>query len=194
MVDGELVANMQDRGEKVEVRVRAFPRDYQDIDALLRFGIPLASGGQIPLRELVHREAILGSGNIRHYNFRRAITVEADLNKAEIDTITANKILLEKWNKLADQYPNISLDLTGELDDIQESLDSMAVLLLLGIGLIYLILGTQFRSYWQPFMVLATVPLAFVGVVLGLIVTRNPLSLYTLYGVIALVRGVWSTP
>jgi hypothetical protein len=50
----------------------------------------------------------------------------------------------------------------------------------------YLILGTQFGSYFQPFIVLATVPLAFTGVILGLLVTQNPLSLYTLYGVVAL--------
>jgi len=57
---------------------------------------------------------------------------------------------------------------------------------LVGIGVMYLILGTQFRSYWQPLMILATVPMAFTGVVLGLIVTQNPLSLFTLYGVVAL--------
>ncbi len=52
--------------------------------------------------------------------------------------------------------------------------------------LIYLILGTQFRSYWQPLLVLVSIPLAFVGVVFGLTLTANPLSLYTLYGVVAL--------
>ena len=59
-------------------------------------------------------------------------------------------------------------------------------MLLLGLGIIYIILGTQFRSYFQPFMVLATVPLTFTGVTLGLLVTGNPLSLFTLYGVVAL--------
>jgi multidrug efflux pump subunit AcrB len=60
------------------------------------------------------------------------------------------------------------------------------VLFLLGVGCIYLILGTQFRSYWQPLMILVSVPLAFTGVVLGLLISGNPLSLYTLYGVVAL--------
>jgi multidrug efflux pump subunit AcrB len=50
----------------------------------------------------------------------------------------------------------------------------------------YLILGAQFHRYWQPFMILTTVPMAFTGVVLGLVVTGNPLSLFTLYGVVAL--------
>ena len=62
----------------------------------------------------------------------------------------------------------------------------MGVLFLFGIGLIYLILAAQFRSYFQPLMVLVAVPLAFAGVAFGLALSGNPLSLYTLYGVIAL--------
>jgi multidrug efflux pump subunit AcrB len=58
--------------------------------------------------------------------------------------------------------------------------------MLLGVLLMYLILGTQFSSYFQPLMILATVPMAFTGVVIGLLITGNPLSLYTLYGVVAL--------
>jgi multidrug efflux pump subunit AcrB len=60
------------------------------------------------------------------------------------------------------------------------------VLFLLGLGLMYMILGAQFKSYFQPFMILSTVPMAFTGVVVGLIITENPLSLFTMYGVVAL--------
>jgi len=84
------------------------------------------------------------------------------------------------------RFPDIDLDFSGELDDIQESIDAIGVLFIFGVGLMYLILGTQFRSYWQPFMILVTVPMAFTGVVAGLMVTGNPLSLFTLYGVVAL--------
>jgi multidrug efflux pump subunit AcrB len=62
----------------------------------------------------------------------------------------------------------------------------MGPLFLMGIGLIYLILAAQFRSYFQPLLILVSVPLAFIGVTLGLLISRNPLSLYTMYGVVAL--------
>ena len=62
----------------------------------------------------------------------------------------------------------------------------MLILFLFGVGLIYLILATQFRSYFQPMLIITTLPMAFTGVVFGLYVTSNPLSLYTLYGVVAL--------
>ena len=54
----------------------------------------------------------------------------------------------------------------------------MLGLFLMGLGLIYLIIATQFRSYFQPLLILATIPMAFTGVVFGLLVTGNPLSLY----------------
>lgn len=187
LFDGDIVARMQDEGEKLEVRVRAVPEVHNNIDSVLEQTIALPAGGQIALGQLVTVGTGAGKGNIRHYNFRRTITVEADLDKEKMDTIAANKLLLEEWQKIRLRYPNIDLDFSGELDDIQESLDAMLTLALLGIGLIYLILGTQFKSYWQPFMILVTAPLAFTGVTLGLIVSGNPLSLFTLYGVVALI-------
>ncbi len=186
MVDGEIVASMQDQGEELEVRVRAKPRNLDTITSLLDHTLPTSDGGNIPLGELVYAKRQQGLINLRHYNFRRTITVEADIDKKLIDTVTANNMILQEWNEISARYPNIDLDFTGELDDIQESMDSIVVLFLFGVGLMYAILGTQFKSYFQPLMILATVPMAFTGVVLGLLITRNPLSLYTLYGVVAL--------
>ncbi|MBI3096146.1 MAG: efflux RND transporter permease subunit [Rhodocyclales bacterium] len=193
--DGEIVAMMRDKGEKVELRVRAKHGSGDgksagtvgaDITRLLDDPIALPSGGSTTLRALVTEETRIGKGVIKHYNLRRAITVEADLDKTVTDTVAANRIIAAEWKKLAVQFPNTDIDFSGELDDIQESLDAMAVLFLMGVGLIYLILAAQFKSYAQPLLILVTVPLAFTGVILGLLVARIPLSLYTLYGVIAL--------
>jgi multidrug efflux pump subunit AcrB len=169
------------------VRVRAKPRELQDIDDVLRQTIALDGGTEVPLAELVTHPSQPGRDMIRHYDHRRAITVEADIDRSLTDTVTANDAVLERWATIAPQHPNIDLDFSGELDDISEALEALPVLLSFGVGLIYLIMGTQFRSYFQPFLVLASVPMAFIGVVLGLLVTRNPLSLYTMYGVVALV-------
>jgi multidrug efflux pump subunit AcrB/biotin carboxyl carrier protein len=191
--DGEIVAMMRDMGEKLELRVRARHGSGKsagtvgaDITRLLDDPVALPAGGTTTLRALVREETRVGKGVIKHYNLRRAITVEADLDKTVTDTVAANKIIAAEWKKVANQFPNTDIDFSGELDDINESLDAMAVLFLMGVGLIYLILAAQFRSYFQPLLILVTVPLAFTGVVLGLLVASIPLSLYTLYGVIAL--------
>jgi len=186
MFDGEVVASMQDEGEQLDVRVRAHAKSIEDIEELLRQTIALSNGGSITLGQLVTSETGQSKSVIRHYNYRRAITVEADLNKAIMDTVEANNLVMQEWKKIQNKHPNVSLDFSGELDDITESLNSMGVLFIFGVGLMYLILGSQFRSYWQPFMILATVPMAFTGVAYGLAASGNPLSLFTMYGVVAL--------
>lgn len=184
--EGEMVATTRDEGEKIEVVVRARPETLADVTELLQRPVPLADGRSVQLGELVDHQARLSKGYIRHYQLTRAITVEADLDKTVIDTVEANDRAKEAWAGLQARFPAVTLDFSGELEDIEESLDSMGRLFALGVGLIYLILAAQFRSYFQPFIILVTVPLAFTGVVLGLLVSGNPLSLYTLYGVIAL--------
>jgi len=186
LVDGIVVTDMRDAGEKLEVRVLSDQQATQDIGELLDFRLPLAEGGSIALFDLAEVKRQQSLGNIRHYNFRRAITVEADLDNDVSDTLTANAQILEAWQEVRARHPSIDLDFSGELDDIQESLDSILILFVFGVGVMYAILGTQFRSYWQPLMILSTVIMAFTGVTFGLLVSGNPLSLYTLYGVVAL--------
>ena len=185
-VDGEVVTQMREAGEKLEVRVRAKARDSLDAGRILSDPVALPGGGTTTLGALLRAETRTGKGVIKHYNLRRSITVEADLDRKVIDTVAANEAIRAEWEKVRARYPATTLDFSGELDDIYESLDAMKVLFLLGVGLIYVILAAQFRSYWQPAMILATVPLAFTGVVFGLLVSGNPLSLFTLYGVVAL--------
>jgi multidrug efflux pump subunit AcrB len=187
MVDGEIATAFQDAGEEREIRVFA-DRDggLRSIDEVLEIALPTPDGGQVPLRELVDVERTPGLASINHYDFRRTITVEANLDNTQMDTIEANDWIREEWEDIRSRHPDVSLDFSGLLDDIQDSLDSMAILFLFGLGLMYLILGTQFRSYFQPLMILVTVPMAFTGVTAGLIATGNPLSLFTMYGIIAL--------
>ncbi len=185
-MDGEIVAFFRDQGEKVELRVRGMDHERQDIRSVLDDPIALPNGGITTFGALSESGFQRGRGTIGHYNYRRSITVEGDIDTEVTDTVTVNRILAQEWQKIQARYPGTNIDQSGELDDIQESLDAMLGLFLMGLGLIYLIIATQFRSYFQPLLILATIPMAFTGVVFGLLVTGNPLSLYTLYGVIAL--------
>ncbi|MFK8030096.1 MAG: efflux RND transporter permease subunit [Gammaproteobacteria bacterium] len=185
-VDGEVISFLRYKGEKMELRVRAAPRQVASIEEVLDEPIALPGGGTSSLRELSTSKIERGSGIIRHYNFRRSITVSADIDETQIDVKKANELLKEKWNEAEKEFATADADYSGVLDDITESLDGMKVLFMFGLGLMYLILATQFKSYFQPFLILTTVPMAFTGVVLGLSITGNPLSLFSMYGVIAL--------
>ncbi|MEM7209446.1 MAG: efflux RND transporter permease subunit [Pseudomonadota bacterium] len=187
LVDGEVVTSLRHNGEEIDVRVLAQTPDLNSIDELLQVNLPSAAGAPVALSTLLNAEYGTGQNSIFHYNFRRTITVEADIDKEVINTVEVNNRIKDIWREsLQREFPDIDLDFSGLLDDIEESLQAMAVLFGLGVGLIYIILGTQFRSYFQPFLILVTVPMAFAGVTAGLLLNGNPLSLFTLYGVVAL--------
>lgn len=185
-MDGEIVGFTRHGGEKVELRVRGPRRVVQDISTVLDDPFVLPSGATTTFRALTDTSVGRSSGTIRRYNYRRSITVAADLNSLLVNTLVANNFIKSEWQKIRSQYPTTDLDFSGAFDDIQESLDSMLILFLFGLGLIYLVLATQFRSYFQPMLIIVTVPMAFTGVVFGLFVTQQTLSLYTIYGIVAL--------
>lgn len=184
--DGEVLAQLTDQGQKVELRLRSQSQQVPDLTAWQTIPLATPSGKTVALGALVDMDIQSGFASLRHHNYRRAITVEADLDKTVIDTLEANRAVAQAWAGVAADYPEISLDFSGELDDLNESLASMGLLFVLGIGLMYLILGAQFKSYWQPLLILVSVPMAFTGVAYGLWLNDIALSLYTLYGVIAL--------
>ncbi|MBF0614457.1 MAG: efflux RND transporter permease subunit [Magnetococcales bacterium] len=186
LADGEIVATFQHQGESVKVRVMAKPDHPQGVNGILNLPVALPNGTTTTLGTLTHHETRQGVDTIHHYNFRRSITVEADLDRLRKDVVTANNHLKQEWNNIRTRFPGVDLDFSGILDDIQEAMDAILMLFLFGFGLLYLILGTQFNSYFQPLLILSTVIMAFVGVVCGLLITGHPLSLYTLYGVVAL--------
>ena len=124
--------------------------------------------------------------SIDHIDFQRVLTLQADIDKNKIDTLAVNKLIKERWGQIRDRYPDIKVDFAGEMEVVNEGLSQLGQQFVLGIGLIFLIVGTQFRSYALPCLVLLKVPMAFAGVVLGLLISREPVSLYTLYGAVAL--------
>ncbi len=185
-IDGEVVAFTRDRGEKVELRVRGPERNVREVDVILDDPIALPGGGTTTFRALTTSRIQQTSGTIKHYNYRRAITVSADLGEGSPDTVTANRQVIKTWLEGQQDHPGVTLELSGAFDDIEESLDAMLILFIFGLALIYLILATQFKSYFLPLLILFTIPMSFTGVVFGLFVTQYPLSLYTLYGIVAL--------
>jgi multidrug efflux pump subunit AcrB len=186
LVRGEVVASYREGADMIGIRVMAKTVPYQDLDALLRQTVARPGGGAVPLSELLEVERKEGPQLIHHYNYRRVITLEANLQPGQLDVRSANDWIAEQWRNLSDTHPEVKLDLTGEIEDVEESLGGLRQLAFLGVGLIFLILGTQYRSYWQPALILLKVPMGVAGVILGLLIAREPVSLYTLYGGVAL--------
>ena len=186
LADGESVANFVEQGEPVGVRVRAYQNRIHDIAELLRYTVARTDGSSVPLSQLVSAEPRTGPASINHIDFQQVQALQATLDKNQLDTLAANHLIQQRWQQVQDRYPDISVQFGGEMETVQEGLKQLWQLFVLGIGLIFIIVGAQFRSYGLPFLVLLKIPMAFAGVILGLLISGDPVSLYTLYGGVAL--------
>lgn len=88
------------------------------------------------------------------------------------------------------RFPGYTYEFGGVQEEQRKSYASLGRLFILALLLIYTILASQFRSYVQPIVVMMTIPFAFIGVILGLLVTGLPFSLNTLISVVALAGVV----
>ena len=101
--------------------------------------------------------------------------------------------LSEKFEKKLASYEvpdGYSVELSGEVEEVQDMVTQMIRLLLLGLVLVYLIMVAQFQSLLSPFIILFTVPLAFTGGLLGLLITGQQISIVSLFGFLVLMGTV----
>ena len=82
------------------------------------------------------------------------------------------------------------MNIGGEVETVNEMIEQMALVMLLGIAFIYLVMVAQFQSLLSPFIVLFTIPLAFTGGFLILWIAREPLSMMGLMGLVILLGTV----
>jgi multidrug efflux pump subunit AcrB len=83
-------------------------------------------------------------------------------------------------------YPQCRLRFEGAFREMREAFSSLWQLFVFGLFFIYIILGAQFKSYAQPFIILLTIPFAFIGAVAALIFSNSPFSIIVLYGFVGL--------
>jgi hydrophobic/amphiphilic exporter-1 (mainly G- bacteria), HAE1 family len=81
---------------------------------------------------------------------------------------------------------DVAIVVAGQSQELRESIRSMQFALLLAVFLVYLVMASQFESFRQPFVILATVPLAAVGAIASLWITATPVSVVALIGVVML--------
>ena len=125
---------------------------------------------------------------INRKNQSRYMTVTADVGEGYNTTL-----LTRNLSPLLDDYEvpqGYSVELGGEYDTVLTMLRQMALVMLLGLLLVYMVMVAQFQSLLSPFIVLFTIPLAFTGGFLALWFTGENLSVISIMGVIVLMGTV----
>ena len=141
-----------------------------------------------PLSEFATLVLEDGVQSINRENQSRYMTVTATVAEGSNATLLSRELqpLIDAY-ELPDGY---TIDTAGESDTVNQMVIQMSKVLLLGLALIYLVMVAQFQSLLSPFIVLFTVPLAFTGGLIGLLLMNEPLSVMGMMGFVVLLGTV----
>ena len=162
-----------DSDEEIDIRVR-FPSDRRSLDQLGELRIP-TQRGNVPISNFVTREPAEATRTIMRTNMRRTMLVEADL-EAGMQLAPVLERLKNALPEL-DLDPNVNLKFKGGAQDQAEASAFLIKSAAISMGLMAIILITQFNSIFQAFLILAAVLFSTGGVLLGLLVTGHAFSI-----------------
>ena len=168
--------------DEVDIRVR-LPENWRTLNQLERLTINTPRG-QVPISHFVEITPAPKVGTLNRIDGRRAITVEADLAPGFLADERLRALLDAGQGQLPD---GLMVNVAGEQEDQQESMQFLVSAFLVAIGLMALILVTQFNSYYQAALVLSAIVFSTAGVLMGLLITGQAFGIVMVgMGVIAL--------
>ncbi len=183
---GEKALEVQNGRDDIDVRIR-YPEKTgrNSIEYFKSLYIKTPKGMRIPLTGVVDIKLQEGVNSTVRYDRKRVIDVTADLNEkgniVEIMTDLKENVFKDIENKYS-----VICDVEGQEKERQEAMGGLYVGFPLAMLGIYFIIASMFRSYIQPVVIMTTIPFGLVGGILGHIIMGKPLSLLSMFGLVAL--------
>ena len=176
----------QFRGTKTtyDIRLRLDENFRMRVEDIENLEINNIMGKPIPLKNFATIKTEFSPVEIDRKNQERIVKVEAGLSG-----ISLGQAVVEIKNILKDipLPPNTRIEFGGSYEQQQEAFSDLFLLLLLSIVLVYIVMSAQFESLLDPFVIMFSIPFAFAGVLIGLFVFRQTLSVISFLGLIMLV-------
>ncbi len=181
-VQGEVATRFTQAGEKVDIRVRTDRQMLQSVDGLRQLAVS-GSEAPIPLAEVAKIRVQEGPSEIRRVDQREVVLVTGNVQGRNLGSVSR-----EMMAAIADIQlpPGYFFAPGGQYRELDTSYASLNFALVLALFLVYVVMACQFESFWHPFLIMFTVPLAFIGVVYALLWTDTDLSIMVFLGAIIL--------
>lgn len=184
-MSGSVGSYYREDGEEYDIRVRydkSYRTSVEDIENIIIYN---ASGNGIRIKDLGRVVETEVPPTIERKNRQRMITVTGVIegSHAMSDGITAAQQII----KDTDIPSELSAVIAGDYEDQQDMFKDLITLMVLIIILVYMVMASQFESFMSPFVIMFSVPFAFVGVILGLWLTNTALGVMAMIGILILI-------
>lgn len=183
-VAGQTATRFRRGGNEYDVVLRYEQASRNSMREIEEMSVMTPAGHRVRIGDLGVLSEFEVPPNLEHLDRERMITVSAGLHGRPLNQVMED---IEKWVDVQVLPPQIAIVLSGDFEDQQEAFRDLFLILLLSIILVYLVMAAQFESLKEPFVIMFSIPFAFTGVILALLVTNTALSVIGLVGAVILV-------
>jgi HAE1 family hydrophobic/amphiphilic exporter-1 len=179
-LEGKNAGQLERDGEMRDITIKVPEKGLNEINEVL-----ITSGDQVfRLSEIAEITTGVSPKEIFRRNQNRIGKVTAQINKGvALDKVAAE---IREATATIDLQPNYRIQVTGEEEKRQESMNNLGFALILSVILVYMVLASQFESLVHPFTILLTIPLALVGTVLTFFLLGKTINIMAIIGIIML--------
>ena len=184
-MNGSTQSFYREDGDEYDIRVRYAPEFRTSIEDIENIIIYNNMGKGVRIKDLGTVIETLTPPSIQRKNRERLITVSGVVTNgvALSDAVAATDAVLAE----TDIPSELTVEIGGSYEDQQEMFGDLIMLLAMIIILVYIVMASQFESFMSPFVIMFSIPFAFVGVLLGLWVTGTPLGTMGMIGILILM-------
>ena len=189
VISGTTASRFTKNGDDINVVVRISEKDRSKLSDLDSISMVSSSGARIPLSSFAHYEESTSPVTIYRENQARIIHVTAkpieglslgDVQK-EVEKAISENIMLEE---------GVTIGYSGDMADFMEAIVNFGMVIILAAFLVFIVMASQFESILDPFIVILTIPLSFIGVVFIYAISGNQLNIVTVIGMLVLVGTI----
>lgn len=173
----------REAGDDFDIELRLKEEQRSSIREIGETSIPTMSGTTVKLSSIAKIVEAFGPVEITRKNRVRTTTIEAGLQGRILGEVVSD--IQEELDKLG-LPPGIYVEWSGAVDEQAEAFADLRLLLVLAILLVYMVMAAQFEDFVDPFVIMFSLPFAFVGVLWAFILTGTPLNIVSFIGLIML--------
>ena len=179
--------DIQRNNQNIEIDVRLRDADKLSLNQLQNFPITLNDGSQKPLSSLAKLEYERSVARINRVNGERTVNIIGSIDAEQANTTEVlQQVIKSTLEPLTQEYPNLTYSLEGEIKEGNQTGKSIVSKFLFGMIGIFIILSFQFRSYFEPVMVMVATPMAMIGVIWGHLLLGFDFTMPSMVGFVSL--------
>ena len=183
-INGFTATKYKEDGNEYDVIIR-YDKEYRmSTEDINNISIATPAGKIIKLSEIAQLKRFYTPPNIERENKVRVVKVSSALSGTDLGTVQDE---LNLKIKSMDIPLDVSIDYGGSAENMQDAFKSLALLILLSVILVYIVMASQFESLTEPFIIMFSIPFAFTGVFIGLVIFNSTINVISLIGAVMLI-------